>query len=83
MPTIISAGIDLNKIDKSKIRTTDKDGNPFNNGAKYLDVEIFLNETKDKYGNDVSIAIKQTKEDRKSTRLNSSHVSESRMPSSA
>lgn len=64
MAQIIQASIDLNKIDKSKIQTTDKNGNPFKNGAKYLNVSITINDDPDNYGNHASIAINQSKEER-------------------
>jgi hypothetical protein len=54
---IINASIDLTKIDKSKI-------NNHANGAKYLSISIFINDEPDKYGNNVSIALAQTKEER-------------------
>lgn len=64
MAKIISASIDLAKIDKSKIVTTDKNGQPFTNGAKYLNVQIVLNDEVDQYGNDTAIRINQSKEER-------------------
>lgn len=64
MAKIISASIDLNKIDKSKIVTIDKNGNQFKNGAKYLNIQIVLNDTPDQYGNTAAVRINQTKEER-------------------
>jgi hypothetical protein len=64
MAKIITASIDLAKIDKSKIVTTDKNGNPFANGAKYLNVQISLNDEADQYGNTVAISINQSKAER-------------------
>jgi hypothetical protein len=64
MAQIISGSIDLSKIDKSKIVDKDKNGQKFNNGAMYLQVTIMVNDQPDKYGNDVSISIGQTKEER-------------------
>jgi len=64
MAQIIQASIDLNKIDKSKIVTTDKNGNPFKNGAKYLNVSITINDEPDTYGNHASIAINQSQQER-------------------
>ena len=61
---IIAASIDLSKIDKAKIVTTDKDGKLFKNGAKYYPITIMLNDEKDKFGNDVAITEGQTKEER-------------------
>jgi hypothetical protein len=56
--------IDLNKIDKTKIITTDKNGNPFKNGAKYVPIVEWINDEADKYGNIASIQISQSKEER-------------------
>ena len=56
MAKLISASIDLTKIDKSKIKEKD--------GHKYYDITIALNDEKDKYGNDCSITEGQTKEER-------------------
>ena len=64
MALIISGSIDLNKIDKSKIKTTDKNGNPFKNGAKYYEVNILVNDDIDQYNNNVQITDAQTKEQR-------------------
>ena len=57
MSKIISASIDLSKIDKTRI----VEGK---NGAKYYDLTIFVNDEKNKYDQDVSIATGQTKEER-------------------
>lgn len=56
--------IDLNKIDKTKVVTKDKNGNEFQNGAKYLNVAVWVNDQVDQYGNIASIQISQTKEER-------------------
>ena len=64
MSKIISASIDLSKIDKTKIVTTDKNGQPFTNGAKYLNIQVVLNDEVDQYGNDTAIRINQSKEER-------------------
>lgn len=56
--------IDLNKIDKSKITTTDKNGQPFSNGAKYLNVVVWVNDQPDEYGNHLSIQQSITKEEK-------------------
>lgn len=58
MGTIISASIDLAKIDKSKI----VEGK---NGAKYYNILISVNDEKNKYGQDVAISENQSEEDRK------------------
>ena len=56
---IISASIDVTNIDKTKL----VDGK---NGAKYLNIDIIVNDDKDKFGNDTGITLKQTKEERDS-----------------
>lgn len=61
---MLTGSIDLNKIDKSKVVTTDKNGNPFSNGAKYLNVVVWINDQPDQYGNNASIQISQSKEER-------------------
>ena len=61
---IINASIDLTKIDKSKIVATDKNGNPFKNGAKYYNISIKVYDTPDQYGNDVSLIEPKTQEQR-------------------
>ena len=64
MSKLLTGSIDLNKIDKTKIVSTDKNGNPFENGAKYLNVVVWINDEPDKYGNNASIQISQSKEER-------------------
>jgi hypothetical protein len=64
MSKMLTGSIDLNKIDKTKIVSTDKNGNPFENGAKYLNVVVWINDEADKYGNNASIQISQSKEER-------------------
>ena len=54
---IISASIDLNKIDKTRIIEG-------KNGAKYYNITVMVNDTKDKFDNDCSIQQGQTKEER-------------------
>lgn len=61
---MLTGSIDLNKIDKTKIVDRDKDGNLFQNGAKYLNVVVWINDEADKYGNNASIQISQSKEER-------------------
>lgn len=56
---IISASINLSKIDKSKI-VEGKDG------AKYINVSIILNDEKNNYGQDTTIIQEQTKAERES-----------------
>mgnify|MGYP000861206418 FL=1 len=55
MGQLISASINLSKIDKTKI-VKGKDG------SQYYDVTISVNDTKNDYGQDVSIYDKQSKE---------------------
>ena len=64
MSKLLTGSIDLNKIDKTKIVSTDKNGNPFENGAKYLNVVVWINDEADNYGNKASIQISQSKEER-------------------
>lgn len=55
MAQLISASINLSKIDKTKI-VRGKDG------AQYYDITISVNDSKNDYGQDVSIYEKQTKD---------------------
>jgi hypothetical protein len=64
MSKMLTGSIDLNKIDKTKIVSTDKNGKPFENGAKYLNVVVWINDEADQYGNNASIQISQSKEER-------------------
>lgn len=57
MSRIISASIDLDKIDISKVKAG-------KNGGKYVNISIIINDSVDQYGNDTSITIGQTKEER-------------------
>jgi len=66
MSKLLTGSIDLSKIDKTKIVSTDKNGKPFENGAKYLNVVVWINDEADKYGNNASIQISQSKEERES-----------------
>lgn len=54
---IISASIDLMKIDKNKIVLGKM-------GQKYFNIQIIVGDEKDKYGNDCSVCINQTKDER-------------------
>jgi hypothetical protein len=56
MSVLISASIDLAKIDKTKIFEKD--------GKKWLNIQVSVNDETDKYGNNASITIQQTKEER-------------------
>ena len=61
---IISASIDLTKLDKTRISKLDKDGNPHKNGAQYYNIDIIVNDEKNQFGQDTSISTAQTKEER-------------------
>lgn len=56
MSSIINASIDLSKIDKSKIYEKD--------GRKWLSLQISVNDNLDNYGNNASVSIGQSKEER-------------------
>ena len=60
MARIISASINLDKIDKSRIKTGK------NGIGKYYDISIVLNDEPNTYGQDVAIKQAQTKEERES-----------------
>ena len=64
MAQMLVGSIDLSKIDKNKIATKDKNGQPFANGAKYLNVVVWLNDEVDQYGNIASIQENVSKEER-------------------
>ena len=64
MSKLLTGSIDLSKIDKTKIVDRDKNGNLFSNGAKYLNVVVWLNDEADQYGNNASIQLSQSKEER-------------------
>lgn len=53
---ILSASIDLTKIDKSKI--VEK------NGKKWYNISIFINDELDQYGNNVQVVQSQSKEEK-------------------
>lgn len=64
MARIMSISIDVTKIDKTKILSLDKNGQPFKNNAKYLNLDVVLNDEVNEYGQDCSIRISQSKEER-------------------
>src|SRR5690606_22545167 len=66
MARMLVGSIDLSKVNKDKVVTTDKNGNPFENGAKYLNVVVWLNDENDQYGNIASIQESISKEERES-----------------
>ena len=53
MSSIISASIDVTRIDKDKLVK-----------GKYLNVSIIVDDKNDKFGNNVSITLSQSKEER-------------------
>jgi hypothetical protein len=53
MATLINASIDLTKVDKTKLIK-----------GKYLNLTISVNDNLDNYGNNVSLTIQQSKEER-------------------
>lgn len=55
MSKLLLGSIDLTKIKKEDIITTDKNGNTFESGAKYLNVAIWVNDEPDQYGNHAAI----------------------------
>lgn len=57
MSKLLIGSIDLNKIDKSQIVDKDKNGQPFKNGAKYINVSVWVNNEPDQYGNHASISM--------------------------
>jgi hypothetical protein len=59
-----SISIDLSKIDKSRIISTDKNGKPFENGAKYYNIDVIVFDEANKYSSDVMVTEGQTKEER-------------------
>jgi hypothetical protein len=56
MARLIGAKLDLNKIPKEKIFKGKK--------GDYIDVTIAINDEEDQYGNDASISMSQSKEER-------------------
>jgi hypothetical protein len=56
MSTIVNASIDLTKIEKSKIIKGKK--------GSYVNITMFINDEVDQFGNNSSIIMSQTKEER-------------------
>lgn len=67
MGRLLTGSIDLMKIDKALIQTTNKKGQPFNNGAKYLNISVWVEDANqvDQYGNIASISTGNSAENRK------------------
>jgi len=61
---MLTGSIKLHKIEKTKIVTTNKYGEPFEDGAKYLNIVLWINDEPDQFGNNASIQVSQTKEER-------------------
>lgn len=57
MSKLLSISIDVTKIPRDQIK-------PHQNGAKYVSLDVWINDEEDKYGNHASIALKQSKEER-------------------
>jgi len=64
MGKMLTGSIKLHKIEKTKIVTTNKYGEPFEDGAKYLNIVLWINDEPDQFGNNASIQVSQTKEER-------------------
>jgi hypothetical protein len=56
MSGLVNASINLEKIEKSKIIKGKK--------GSYINVTVFINDEKDEYGNNASVIMSQTKEER-------------------
>lgn len=61
MSAIINVSIELTKIDESKVKEV--------NGKRYLNLSIIANDSTDQYGNNVSVSIAQSKEEREAKAL--------------
>lgn len=57
MSRLLSISIDVTKIPRDQIKAHE-------NGAKYVNLDVWINDEEDKYGNHASVSLKQTKEDR-------------------
>jgi len=57
MSKLFTGSIDLSKIEKKHIVSADKNGQPFKNNAKYLNISLWINDQVDQYGNSASIQI--------------------------
>lgn len=58
MSQLLYGSICLTDIPKEKITVSEK------NGKKYLNINVWVNDTPDQYGNSASISISQSKEER-------------------
>lgn len=59
-----AVSIDVSKIDKERIVSTDKNGQPFKNGAKYYSIDVIVFDEVSQYGSDVMVSEGQTQEER-------------------
>lgn len=73
LKTKYSVSIDLTKIDKNRIATTNNKGETFKNGAKYYNIDIVVFDAPNQYGSDVMVVEGQTKEER-DNRVNSKPI---------
>lgn len=64
MNKLINLSIDLTKVPKEVIVTKDKNGQPFTNGAKYLNLTLSVSDDADQFGNHASAWLNQTQEQR-------------------
>ena len=64
MGQLLSLSIDLTKVKKEWLQTTDKNGQPYKNDAKYLNLTVSINDTPNQFGQDVSAWLSQTQEER-------------------
>ena len=64
LKTKLSVSIDVSKIDKTRIVSKDKNGNPFKNGAKYYSIDVIIFDETNEFGSDVMVVQGQTKEER-------------------
>lgn len=67
MDKFVDFSIDLNKIPEEFILTTDKNGEPFKSGGKFVNLRLFINEQPDNFGNDIKVVIKQPKDSESQT----------------
>ena len=63
---IANGSMNIKCIPEDKIKTKDKNGNTFRNGAMYVDFTILIYDKPDEHGNNVKLIVSQTKEERKS-----------------
>lgn len=57
MSRLLSISLDVTKIPRDQIKSHE-------NGAKYVNLDVWINDEEDKYGNHASVSLKQTKEER-------------------